>query len=52
MKRTVDELGRIVLPAELLMKAKIKKKDKIAVNINKDGNIIISKCCPVHIVRK
>ena len=42
-ERTVDNLGRVVLPFELRQKLQLEEGDKIKVYINENNEIVLSK---------
>jgi len=49
--RTIDELGRIILPFELRKKLGISSRDKMDVYINTNGDIVLKKSrsqCVIH----
>lgn len=41
--RSIDELGRLVLPAELRQKMNLEPKGKVAIDFTEDNKIILSK---------
>ena len=43
-KRSIDDLGRVVIPMDIRKALNIEKKDSFTISIDNDNNIVFRKC--------